>query len=128
MHSSQTLSSVPESEPVEREGVGNRGMEEGSACENPKGWRVKCAQEQPIPSNRLQRGMMTPLGKQTHQLYSIHFQNFLESSMEASVGHPLFLSPSPWFYWAPHFLQSACLQTGKLNSGFREAKSIKTEG
>lgn len=71
---------------------------------------------------------LSPLGKQTHQLYSIHFQNFLESSMEASVSHPLFLSPSPWFYWAPHFLQSACLQTGKLNSGFREAKLIKTEG
>lgn len=59
MHSSQTLSSVPESEPVEREGVGNRGMEEGSACENPKGWIT--LQEQPIPSNRLQRGVMTPL-------------------------------------------------------------------
>lgn len=45
--------------------------------------------------------------------------------MEASVSHPLFPSPSPWFYWAPRFLESACLQTGKLNSGFREAKSIK---
>lgn len=41
--------------------MGNRGLEEGSACENPKGWRVKCAQEQPMPSNRLQRRMMTPL-------------------------------------------------------------------
>lgn len=45
--------------------------------------------------------------------------------MEASGSHPLFLSPSPWFYWAPRFLESACLQTGKLKSVFREAKSIK---
>lgn len=112
-----------------REGVGNKGLEEGSACENPKGWRVNVPRSSPYQVTGSSGGWwhpcLSPLGKQTHQLYSIHFQNFLESSMEASVSHPLFLSPSPWFYSPPRFLESACLQTGKLNSGFREAKSIK---
>lgn len=127
---------MPESASVEREGVGNGRMEEGSACENPKGWRVS------VPRSSLyqvmgSRGMMTPMSLtlgQTDTPTIFHTSPELPGVYRGGqCSHPLFLSPSPWFYCPPLLTRiwlssnprlDGCF-SGKLNSGFKEAKLIE---